>query len=520
MPIYLSILFLILTPVIMLIVRLVRPGFVYHWLLAVGGAGIAWLMVLLAGLQFPRTLELVAWKPEILFTSSPFLIVDRFSWPFAAGIATLLLAVILTDVARPAEVDWSSWAGELSLAGLGLFAILAGNPLTLVLAWTAIDLLELTILLGEVKEAGATREVVIRFSIRLVGSFLLIAAGLSSEDTGAGLSFSVTSPRAILLFLAAGGLRLGVFPLHFPFRQRQGIRLGLDILTLLIPAASTLVLLTRSASAMEISGLTAQFSSLLMFMVGCAAVLAATAWCVGVDAFEGRQVWVLATASLALAATLRAQPEASLAWGLAVIFAGGLLLLATVRNRWISWFMMVGVAGFSALPLTPTWGGADLFTAPFSPLLLLYWIAHILLLMGYARHALRLSGSFAGLERWVILIYPLGLGLLALVYFLVGWRIRPQTGGLPLALWLEGLLALIVAGLALYWTRRHDRLLHKARAIVEPIFSLDWLYLLVGFFYQLLDRIVGFITLILEGEGGILWVLLWTVLVLLLLARS
>src|SRR3990172_4069016 len=185
MPIYLSILFLILTPVIMVIVRLVRPGFVYHWLLAVGGAGIAWLMVLLAGLQFPRTLELVAWKPEILFTSSPFLIVDRFSWPFAAGIATLLLAVILTDVARPAEVDWSSWAGELSLAALGLFAIFAGHPLTLVLAWTAIDLMELTILLGEVKEAGATREVVIRFSIRLVGSFLLIAAGLSSEDTGA-----------------------------------------------------------------------------------------------------------------------------------------------------------------------------------------------------------------------------------------------------------------------------------------------------------------------------------------------
>src|SRR3989304_6339051 len=93
MPIYLSILFLILTPVIMLIVRLVRPGFVYHWLLAVGGASIAWLMVFLAGVQLPQTLELVGWKPETLFPSSPFLIVDRFSWPFAAGIATLLLAV-------------------------------------------------------------------------------------------------------------------------------------------------------------------------------------------------------------------------------------------------------------------------------------------------------------------------------------------------------------------------------------------------------------------------------------------
>jgi hypothetical protein len=42
---------------------------------------------------------------------------------------------------------------------------------------------------------------------------------------------------------------------------------------------------------------------------------------------------------------------------------------------------------------------------------------------------------------------------------------------------------------------------------------------LARFFYQLLDWLVGFFTLILEGEGGILWVLLWTLLVVLLLAR-
>ena len=45
--------------------------------------------------------------------------------------ATLLLGALLTDVARPAEVNWSVLAGELSLAGWGLFAILAGNLLTL-----------------------------------------------------------------------------------------------------------------------------------------------------------------------------------------------------------------------------------------------------------------------------------------------------------------------------------------------------------------------------------------------------
>jgi hypothetical protein len=519
MLIYLSILFLLITPLVILIIRVVRPGFVYHWLLAVAGAGIAWSLVLLAGLRLPQTLRLVAWQPEVFFPSSPALLVDQFSWPFAAGVATLLLGVILTDVARPVEVDWSIWAAELALAGWGLFAILAGNPLTLLLAWTAVDLLSLIILLGEAKAAGASREFVIQFSIRLAGSFLLIAAVFSAAGAGSSVSFSVNSPLSLLLFLAAGGLRLGVFPLHYPIRQGPVIRRGLDILAQLIPAASVLVLLTRIASLIGTTRVTAPYPSLVLFVLGLAGLLAAVAWYLSTDEYEGRQLWVLGAASLALAASLRGLPQASLAWGLATFFAGGLLLLATFRNKQVSWFFLIGLIGLSALPLTPTWSGAGLFTAPFSPPLVLFWFAHIFLLLGFARHALHLSGSIAGLERWVILVYPVGLGLLMLVYYWIGWRIKPETAGLPLVYWLEGPLSLVLAGLALFWMGRNEQVWTRSRLIIEPVFSSRWLYLLVLFFYQLLDRLVGFVTLVLEGEGGILWVLLWTLLVVLLLIR-
>jgi hypothetical protein len=124
-----------------------------------------------------------------------------------------LLTVILTDVARLAEFDWSIAAAELSLAGWGLFAVLAGNPLTLLLAWTAIDLLSLIILLGEVKQAGASRQLLLRFSLRLAGSFLLIA-GDFGPPTGLASPVRWTLPGAVAFHfrcrIAPGSLPIAV----------------------------------------------------------------------------------------------------------------------------------------------------------------------------------------------------------------------------------------------------------------------------------------------------------------------
>lgn len=519
MLIYLSVLFLIVTPLIILVIRVARPGFSYHWLLALAGAVIAWPMLLLTGQDLPQSLQLVTWVPEAVFPSSPFLLVDKFSWPFAAGATTLLLGAILTDVARPAEVDWSIWAGELALAGLGLFAILAGNLLTLLLAWTAIDLLSLVILLGEARVPEVARLAVIQFAGRLIGSFFLLAAVIGAADPEGGLSFTPATPFALVLFLAATGLRLGLFLPIFPDRQAPLARRSLDVMIQLLPAASVLVLLARSASGLAIGGEIAPFSSGVLLLVGFVGMLAAVAWSLSMDEYEGRYLWVLGAASLALAASLRGMPEASLGWGLAAFFSAGLFLLATLRNRQISWFLLLGVAGFSALPLTPAWGGARLFMAPFIPALALFWLAHVLLLLGYARHTLRLSGSFSGLERWVVLVYPLGLGLVLLVFYWTGWRANPGPNGLPLVYWLEGPIALLAAVLGFYWIHRNERQWAQYRSNLERGFSQGWLTSGTRFGYQMLDRLVGFLTLVLEGEGGILWVLLWTLLLALLLIR-
>ena len=54
-------------------------------------------------------------------------------------------------------------------------------------------------------------------------------------------------------------------------------------------------------------------------------------------------------------------------------------------------------------------------------------------------------------------------------------------------------------------------------ASLQRIFSFDWFYRLVWGIYQQLSRIVAFLNLIQEGEGGILWTLLLLTLLLSLL---
>ncbi|OGO65501.1 MAG: hypothetical protein A2Z45_03950 [Chloroflexi bacterium RBG_19FT_COMBO_55_16] len=518
MFIYLSILLLLLSPLAMLILRLARPNFVYHWLIAVAGALVAWPMLIVAGLRLPQTLTLVTWQIGTVFSSAVNLSLDQFSWPYALGLTSLVLAVILTDVARAAEADWANWAGSLFLTALGLLAVMAGNPLTLLLAWTAIDLFELFVLLGVVFPSVVRERIVIAFSARVLGSVLLIAAGMVAWSDNETLTYAISSPPAILLMILAAGLRLGVFPLHLPFLQEPPLRRGLGTVTRLMPTVTALVLLARMASALEQAGVKVLLAPILLGLAGLAALYAGASWLTAANELEGRPKWILGMASIVMASTIRAQPAASLAWGVATVFSGGILFLSSLRDRRLSWLLLLGLAGISALPFMPAWNGARLFHAPFDPILLLFFIALVLLMLGYYRHTLRPGDRLAGVERWVWVIYPVGLALLPATHFAIGWLTKPTLADVSLSQWLIGpiMVALLIAGII--WGQRVIMVPKFIGDILDYVFSFRWLFFLFGMFFRWFERLVSFLTTVLEGEGGLLWILLWIVLLLSFLA--
>jgi hypothetical protein len=501
MPQYLSlapILLLSLVALAMFALRLVRARFAFFWLGAALGALIAWPLVMVSRLNLPYVIPLGAWQPAAFFASSPQLIVDGISWPFAAAVATLTLAVILTDVARSSDAEWSAWAGTLTLGALGLFAVQGANTLTVLLAWAAIDIVELFIFIRYLSRGGGREQVVLAFFARTAGIILLLWPSQSS-----------------LPALLAVGLRLGVLPPHMATFREPVMRRGLGTMVRLVPAAASLAYLARLTSA----GLSPLQVDLLLALTGVAALLAGLSWLLARNELDGRPFWISSMAALAIASTLRGQPLASLAWGVALLFSGGLLFLTSARSRPLIPVLALGLLGFSTLPFTPAWDGARLYSTPFSPVLILFLVAHVLLLAGYIRHMVQPEESLAGVERWVLAIYPLGLVLLPLTHFVVGgwgWLQVVREPGWSiniLRLW----PAFLVAALTIFLVLRGRRSLlvpTEIEPVVKTALSLRWLYRGLWGIYDAVGRLLNGISRLLEGEGGVLWALLILALIL------
>jgi hypothetical protein len=515
-----AILTLLLVPLLMLAIRLARPRFAYFWLVAAVGALLAWPLVLLARLEMPAWIPLADWRPQELFPVSPALIVDSLSWPYALVLATLVLAVILTDVARAPEADWIAWSACLVITAFGLLAVLAGNPLTLLLAWAAIDLFELVILLLQIVSSKERGRVVTVFFSRVTGIVLLVWAAVVSGSSGVALVFATITPEVSVYLLLAAGLRLGVLPLHPPFLRELPLRRGLGTLLRLVPVAASLILLARTSSV----GVPAHLALYFLILAGVAAFFGAASWAMARDELEGRQFWILGMAAISLTAAIRSQPEASVAWGVALLLSGGLLFLNSAHHRYLLLLSILGFLGISTLPITPAWEGVRVYTPLPGLFRTVILIAHALLMAGYARHALRPAAQLGGVERWVWVIYPLGLALMPFAHVVIALWGRPNVtepaqAQLSLIASWPAVSALVLAGGMLIFGSRFPDLPAKAMKVLQQAFSFNWLYNLLWSLYHLFRQWITFINQILEGEGGILWTLLLLTLLLSLLAQ-
>ncbi len=511
-----SILVLLLAPLAMLILRLVRPRFGFFWLLAASAAILAWALLLFSRLRMPFSFPLVTWRPEEFFPVSPELLVDGVSWPFALALATLAMAGILTDVVRKPQDEegisnWLAWSSGLALAGLGLLAILAGNLLTVLLAWTALDLVEIIIWLSQVQASEGREQAVVAFAGRLAGTVGVLWASMLAHAAYLPLSLVTIPPQISTYLLVAAGLRLGIFPASSPLSQYSPSWRSQAVLLRLVPVAAILPLLVRCASV----GAAPAWLPYLFLVAALAALYGGVSWAAASDEHSAQSYWTLGLASLALASALRAQPAASLAWGLAALLPGGLLLLAALRNRGLTLLLLVGWLGMSGLPFTPAWQGMGLYHAPFPLLGILFLLAHAALSAGYLRHTLRPAPPLAGVERWVWLIYPWGLFLPVVVHLALAW-----WGRIPIPDWVDswpGVLSNALAVAFAVWRGRGHKVSPRLQSGVSRFLSIAWLYRLLWNIYYAMRRASFFASAVLEGRAGSLWALLLLILLLSLL---
>ncbi len=513
-----TILLLFLTAAALVVLRVVQPKFRFFWLIAVVGAFLAWVSNWVWLLSMPFPLELPAWQPVSLFISSPSFLGDGISWPLAISLSGLALAFLLTEVARSELSNPLPWAGILTVTALGLLAVTADNPLTILLVWAALDLAELVGVLRAVDEPTAGERAVISFSSRAVGILLVLWADLTSVAGGGRLDFISLTPQAGLLLLVAAGLRLGVFPFSLPQTTETISRRGSGTLLRLTSAASSMILLARIGA----SGMQSILIPVLVALAAAAAIYAGWMWLRAPDDLAGRPFWVISVAAMAMAAALQGNPVGAAAWGCALILIGGALFMESVQNIWLNRALLIGAFVISGLPYSLTasaWetGNGGFFWAV--PLLI---AAQSLILAGYVRHAIR-PGSRENIELqplWVRNVYPAGIGLLlltALALGFFGWEGAGRFGS-----WILALVATIL-GIVLVWLTPRFRLLNPIRAHWVRRTDNPWLgnvYRSLWSFYQMLARFSRVISSALEGEGGIMWTLLFLALFISLMVKG
>jgi len=141
---------------LILIIRLLRPAFAYHWLVAMLGSLSAWILAWLIHPETPLNLPLANWQPRIFLPISPALLIDSKSWPFLIALTTLTLAAMTTDVARPVVSRspryWFDLVAYLLLTSFSMLAVLSGNLLSLLLSWTLLACIQLALRLRWIQD--------------------------------------------------------------------------------------------------------------------------------------------------------------------------------------------------------------------------------------------------------------------------------------------------------------------------------------------------------------------------------
>jgi hypothetical protein len=514
---------LVLLPIFLLILLALAVTVFYRfkasmgwtWLLAVSGLLVTWVFVLLSRWMELTPIRLPNWWLEEEAAYQISFQVDSIAWTYAFSLVSILLVVVITASARNLlQGRPHNWALGMTITAAGLLAIYANDPLTLILAWTLIDLLELVFMFGGLSHPRFKQMAVLSFAARSIGTLVVIIAAFASRAEGVPLRLDQPSPEVGLALLIAAGLRLGVLPLHLPFSRELPIRRGIGTILRLVAPASSLTLLAR----LPATAVPPDVAPYLLVFASLAAVYGGFMWLNARDELSGRPYWMIALAGMAVGSVIRSHPEASLAWGVSLLLPGSLLFLYSARSLKITFIPILAFLGLTGLPFMPAASGwQGLVIPPINIPDILYLIAYAAVAAGFLRHLLEPGEPISSFETWIRVVFPAGLSILLVSYFLTGifgWEGSLTSGGV----WVS--LIAFALTLLMYWAanflhravakgdenqRWYTIILSRIGSGLAVFFRLNWFYKLLWWISLLVQRLIQIITVILEGDGGLIW---------------
>ena len=476
-------------------------------------------------LRLPLTLTVSPWPAGLTLPDWAWR-VDDAAWEMSLAVLILVTAVTLYQVTEGQPFQLAGLpvpAGALALLfGLaGLAALWANTLATLLAGWTLLGFVFFGVLLATPamqERPAAAGTAWARLGAAWAGLFFLwLAAATLSPAAAGGLAIHEWPVLTRSLLLVAALLQIGVFPLHLWRPEPQALQPGVAALAHTIPSAAGVLLWARLEANSDI-GLGFALPLTLLGLLGLFAA-AYRAWSHPDAPRRVAAALVLGQASVILLAGMWAGPEAVVTEGRVLLLAGGLLLLAAPALKAANPLSRLGpllaALAMAGLPLTAGFRGRALLYGAWQEggrwLLIL---AAVLLHLPLAAAALRLvlddvqahferSPSLPGVASAAPTLVPV-IGLPAVA----------GLAGASIVAWPAVLLP-IVAGAALirYTDEAHQlqQLLRAALSVEIPAAGEAGVVVRAGgrSLAQALRQAVALV----EGEGGLLWLLLLLVIV-------
>ncbi|HMN11442.1 MAG TPA: hypothetical protein PKD55_03860 [Bellilinea sp.] len=508
----------ILAFVIVNLLRLAPKGVGYAWLSAVALAVISWLGVIIVRWRIPVSKFIEPWRPFAETQADPILFgCDAVSWPIGAALLAVFAGFLMTSGAREdLQATPFSWSSKFLITAISLTAILAQSPLALLFAWAIFDVAELMINLSLVDGWKFDDRHAKVFVGRSLGLFLLTAAIVLHREVGLPLTFESMGETASVLVILAFISRIFTVPMIFQHDEGLHHQSGLVNYLRLATLASILAPLCRVQL-----GLMPQNWSQAISIISVALLLVVSfRWIASKEENYARPFLDMALAILVILSVLKGKQNAAIAWSVAYLINGAVLLLYTAKGKSLRFIPVLGVIGLSGLPFTPAAAGwAGLMGTRLNVPQLLIILSMAMILAGYLKMGLRQGDQFNTLEGWIRGLYPFGLVFILSSHWIIA--LLGIKGAFSTEFWWAPATSLLFMGIAVIWRlaiqnpqqrssilyTTYDRL-SSWNVAMDSAFRISRIETLVNWILRQVESFVTFITRLFESSGGILWSLL------------
>lgn len=497
------------------------------WLVAAIFSILNWGYILAMRWFYPIQIQIPEWFPiGDIIQRAIVLQLDTYSWPLLFALCAVQTAVIVTDSARLNEIPSTNiWSGLFLVYSVGFLSVLSNSVIAFLLIWALVDFLEFLVMAKTIPQKEMTNEIVVSFAVKTLGLMFLILGILVSYNLGTPLSVNQINNQIGIFILISVGLRMGVIPFNLPYVRGSTVRRGLGNAIRMISVSSSLIVLLR----LPITGFQEATFNILLFFTSLGILFGSIMWFNSSNELEGRPYWIITLAGLAIFSSIHGDLLAALSWGLVLILSGSVLFLYSARGWKLTIIPLLAMVGLSGLPFTPGavgWQGIIIQGDFLRNIVNILALAFLIL--GYLQHANYPEIRLKQKEKWIWLTYPIGLILLILTHWLIfGFSdLQFILPGKILASSIAFLVPLIIYFLitkfrqASHFSDYFQDVLRPFGEIFIKIVSFQWLYKTIWAILGFFQKIVNILVNVLEGQGGIIWVVVFLIMIITLITSG